>query len=61
MLNKLKNTKIIVLAALIGLSACGDWLDVVPEGIATIDMAFNSRVQALRIKVRQLAYTMAGT
>ena len=48
MLNKLKNIKIIVLAALIGLSACGDWLDVVPEGVATIDMAFNSREQALK-------------
>ena len=25
--------------------ACGDWLDVVPDGVATLDMAFNSRVQ----------------
>jgi hypothetical protein len=36
------------LASLLGLSACGDWLDVVPDGVPTIDMAFNSRVQTLK-------------
>ena len=38
----------LLIAALIGFNACGDWIDVVPDGIATIDMAFNSRVQALK-------------
>ena len=28
--------------------ACSDWLDVVPEGVATVDMAFKSRTQALK-------------
>ena len=28
--------------------SCGDWLDVVPDGIATLDMAFNSRAQTLK-------------
>jgi hypothetical protein len=30
------------------LSTCSDWLDVVPDGVATLDMAFNSRTQALK-------------
>lgn len=30
------------------LYSCGDWLDVVPDGIATLDMAFNSRAQAIK-------------
>lgn len=39
---------IICVAATMCLTACGDWLDVVPDGIATLDMAFNSRTQALK-------------
>jgi len=35
-------------AAVIGLNACGDWLDVVPDGVATLEMAFTTRVQALK-------------
>ena len=38
----------LLIAAVIGFSSCGDWLDVVPEGVATIDMSFNSRQQALK-------------
>ena len=30
------------------LTSCGDWIDVIPDGIATLDMAFNSRPQALK-------------
>ena len=37
-----------LLATVIGLNACGDWLDVVPEGIATLDMAFTTKTQALK-------------
>ncbi|MDR2036745.1 MAG: RagB/SusD family nutrient uptake outer membrane protein [Bacteroidales bacterium] len=40
--------KVLLLAAIVGFNACSDYLDVVPEGVATIDMAFNSRVQALK-------------
>ena len=42
--------QVFILAAVIGFgfSSCGDWLDVVPDGVATIDMAFNSRAQALK-------------
>ena len=47
-MKRFKFLKVILLAALIGFSACGDWLDVVPEGIATLDMAFNSREQTLK-------------
>ena len=31
-----------------GGASCGDWLDVVPDGVPTLDMAFNSREQALK-------------
>ena len=40
--------KTVILSVVIGLNSCGEWLDVVPEGVATIDMAFNSRVQTLK-------------
>ncbi len=40
--------KIMLLAALTGCGSCTDWLDVVPDGIATIDMAFKSRTQAVK-------------
>ena len=33
---------------LICFSSCSDWLDVVPQGIPTIDMAFRSRTQAIK-------------
>ena len=29
-------------------SACGDWLDVIPDGVPTLDMAFNSRAQTYK-------------
>jgi hypothetical protein len=42
-------SKILLLIALAGFNACGgDWLDVVPDGVATIDMAFNSRAQTYK-------------
>jgi len=28
--------------------SCSNWLDVVPDGVATLDMAFNSRAQAIK-------------
>ncbi|MDR1153973.1 MAG: RagB/SusD family nutrient uptake outer membrane protein [Bacteroidales bacterium] len=43
-----KHKMIIIFAALMSLTACGEWLDVVPDGVATLDMAFNSRAQALK-------------
>ena len=47
--NPFKRTmKVLLFAAFLGFTSCGDWLDVVPEGIATIDMAFNSREQSLK-------------
>ena len=45
---KSKISKFLIIIAIIGLNACGDWLDVIPDGVATIDMAFNSRVQTLK-------------
>jgi len=47
-MKKFKFYKVLFPVALIIFSSCGDWLDVVPDGVATIDMAFNSRVQALK-------------
>jgi len=44
----MKRLKFIILAVIMGLTACSDWLDVVPDGIPTLEMAFNSRVQALK-------------
>ena len=41
---------------LIGFNACSDWLDVVPEGTATIDMVFNSRAQAIKFLSTCYAY-----
>ena len=38
----------LLLAVLLCFNACSDWLDVVPEGVATIDMAFNSRVETFK-------------
>ena len=40
--------KVLLLALVIGFTACGDWLDVIPEGIPTVEMAFNSRSQSLK-------------
>ena len=40
--------KVLILAVVIGSNSCGDFLDIVPEGVATIEMAFNSRTQALK-------------
>ena len=56
---KIKNL-ILLFAVLIGFSACGEWLDVVPEGVATVDMAFNSRVQALKYLTTCYAYVPAN-
>ncbi|MDR1743579.1 MAG: RagB/SusD family nutrient uptake outer membrane protein [Dysgonamonadaceae bacterium] len=45
----MKKIKILLFAAILtGLTACSDWLDVVPDGVATLDMAFNSRAQAIK-------------
>jgi len=33
---------------MLSFNSCGNWLDVVPEGVATIEMAFESRVQTRR-------------
>jgi len=40
--------KVLIVASVLGFNACGDWLDVIPEGVPTIDMAFNSRSQAIK-------------
>jgi len=44
--SKIKN--VLLFVAIISFNACGDWLDVVPEGVANLDMAFNSREQTLK-------------
>ena len=44
----MKKINIILCAIVLSVSACSDWLDVVPDGVATLDMAFNSRTQALK-------------
>lgn len=38
--------KIIAAILILGTSACSDYLDVIPDNIATIDMAFSDRVNA---------------
>lgn len=38
------------------LTACNNWLDVVPDGIATLDMAFNSRTQARKYLATAYSY-----
>ena len=47
-MKNMKKFNIILCAILLSVSACSDWLDVVPDGVATLDMAFNSRTQALK-------------
>lgn len=42
----MKKLKFIIFAAIMSLMSCSDWLDVVPDGIPTLEMAFNSRTQA---------------
>lgn len=37
-------------------TACNNWLDVVPDGIATLDMAFNSRTQARKYLATAYSY-----
>jgi hypothetical protein len=53
----MKKYKVIILAVLVSLTACGEWLDVVPDGVATLDMAFNSRVQTLKYLATCYSYT----
>ena len=45
-----KKFHIFILVCLIGLSfnSCNDWLDIVPDGVPTLEMVFNSRDQALK-------------
>ncbi len=47
-MKNMKKINIILCAIVLSVSACSDWLDVVPDGVATLDMAFNSRTQALK-------------
>ena len=47
--NPFKRTlKVLLFAAFLGFTSCGDWLDVVPEGMPTMNTVFNSRVEALK-------------
>ena len=39
---------LLFLLFLVSFSSCSDWLDVVPDGVATMDMVFKSRPQALK-------------
>lgn len=52
----MKKFRIILLAAVSCLTGCGNWLDVVPDGVATLDMAFNSRKQALKYLATGYSY-----
>ena len=53
----MKKIRIIIFAAVMSLTAaCGDWLDVVPDGIATLDMAFNQRTQARKYLATAYSY-----
>lgn len=42
----MKKLYILLLTAITSLSSCGDYLDVIPDNITTIDMAFNNRANA---------------
>ncbi len=44
----MRKYSIIIFVTILSLTACSNWLDVVPDGVATLDMAFNSRTQALK-------------
>ena len=39
--------KVLALTTIV-FNACSDYLDVVPEGVATINMAFNQRDEAIK-------------
>lgn len=52
----MKKFRIAIVAAIMSLTACGDWLDVVPDGIPTLDMAFNSRTQARKYLATAYSY-----
>jgi len=44
----MKKYKVFILIVVIGFNSCNDFLDVVPDGMPTIDMAFKSRIQTLK-------------
>lgn len=44
----MEKIRLILAVSLMCITACSDWLDVVPDGIPTLDMAFNSRAQAIK-------------
>lgn len=49
LLSKIKSLRLVVLILLVELTACNDYLDVVPDdGLATIETAFNLRSTAIR-------------
>lgn len=52
----MKKFRILIVAALMSFTACNNWLDVVPDGIATLDMAFNSRTQARKYLATAYSY-----
>lgn len=57
----MKKYKVILFATLMFFTAsCGDWLDVVPDGVATLDMAFNSRSQAIKYLATCYSYMPAN-
>ena len=42
----MKKLYVLLLTAVMSLSSCSDYLDVIPDNITTIDMAFNNRANA---------------
>ena len=48
----------LLIAVLIGFNACGDWIDVVPDGVATFDMVFKSREQSFRFLTTCYSFMM---
>lgn len=52
----MKKFRVIIIAIILSTTACSDWLDVVPDGIPTLEMAFNSRIQARRYLATAYSY-----
>ena len=46
--SNIKTSIILLFSYSVIFSSCSNWLDVIPDGIATVDMAFNSRTQAIK-------------
>lgn len=57
----MKKLYVLLLTAVMSLSSCSDYLDVIPDNITTIDMAFNNRANAKNIYLLATAFCRSYT